>query len=134
VRFSRRSSGARAVGLANRLQKLEDAARPEVEADERDREKWRAHIRHAAESSNRSRERGGLEPIFEIADDGTVYTFDGRLVDDFHQSGAEHFYWMEVAWGGTSLIHDEEAEAFYTPEGELAVSRERFDLRHLLNR
>jgi hypothetical protein len=40
---------------------------------------------------------------------------------------------MEVGFGGPGLIHDEEAEAFYTPEGELAVSRERFDLQHLLN-
>jgi hypothetical protein len=122
------------VGLKNRLQKLEDAARPEVEEDERDRETWRAHIRHTAESSNCSRQREGLEPVFEIAEDGTVYTFDGRLVDDFHQSGAEQFYWMEVGFGGPNLIHDEEAEAFYTPEGELAVSRERFDLRYLLSR
>jgi hypothetical protein len=126
--------GARAVGLERRLQRLEDAARQEVEEDERDREKWRSRIRHAAECANRSRERESLEPIFEIAEDGTVYTFDGRLVDDWHQSGAEHFYWMEVAWGGPGLVHDEEAEAFYTPEGELVVSRERFDLRHLLNR
>jgi hypothetical protein len=122
------------VGLENRLQKLEDAARPEGEEDERDRDKWRAHIRHAAESSNCSREREGLEPIFEIAEDGMVYTFDGRLVDDFHQSGAEHFYWQAAAaWGDPGLVHDEEAEAFYTPDGELAVSRERFDLQHLLN-
>jgi hypothetical protein len=121
------------VGLENRLQKLEDAARPEVEEDERDRGKWRAHIRHAAESSNRSREREGLEPIFEITEDGTVYTFDGRLVDDFHQSGAEHFYWQAAAWGDPGQVHDEEAVAFYTPDGELAVSRERFDLQHLLN-
>ena len=121
------------MGLERRLQRLEDAARLEVEEDERDREKWRAHIRHAAETSNRSREREGLEPIFEIAEDGTVYTFDGRLVDDWHQSGAEHFYWMEVEWGGPGLVHDEEAEAFYTRAGELAVSRERFALRHLFN-
>ena len=119
-------------GIRRRLERLE-SIRHEP-ADERDREMWRAHIRNSAESSNRSREREGLEPIFEIAEDGTVYTFDGRLVDDFHQCGAEAFYWQEVEWGGTALVHDEEAEAFYTPEGELTVSRERFDLRHLLNR
>jgi hypothetical protein len=121
------------VGLENRLQKLEDVARPEVEEDGRDRDKWRAHIRHAAESSNRSREREGLEPIFEIAEDGTVYTFDGRLVDDFHQSGAEHFYWQASAWGDPGLVHDEKAVAFFAHSGELVVSRERFDLQHLLN-
>jgi hypothetical protein len=118
-------------GLERRLKRLE-GIRTEP-ADERDREMWRPHIRTSAESSNRSREREGLEPIFEITNDGTVYTFDGRLVDNFHQSGAEQFYWMEVGFGGSGLIHDEEAEAFYTPDGELAVSRERFDLQHLLN-
>jgi hypothetical protein len=119
-------------GLERRLERLE-SIRHEP-ANERDREMWRAHIRNSAESSNRSRAREGLVPIFEITDDGTVYTFDGRLVDDFHQSGAEHFYWMEVEWGGPGLVHDAEAQAFFTPEGELAVSRDCFDLGHLLNR
>jgi hypothetical protein len=107
--------------------------RPEDER-ERKREEWRAHIRHAAECANRDRGRENLEPIFEITDDGTVYTFDGRLVDDRHQSLAETFYWMEVGWGSPGLVHDEEEEAFYTLEGELAVSRTRCDLQILLNR
>ncbi len=41
---------------------------------------------------------------------------------------------LEVEWGGPGLIHDEKAEAFFTPDGKLAVSRDRFDLRHLLGR
>jgi hypothetical protein len=116
--------------LRKEVENLGTEQQPE---DEREREMWRSHIRHSAESANRSRQREGLEPIFEITEDGTVYTFDGRLVDDYHQSGAEHFYWMQVAWGGPGLVHDEEAEAFYTPDGELAVSRTHFDIRHLLN-
>jgi hypothetical protein len=67
-----------------------------------------------------------------ITAEGGIYTRDGRPVTEYHQLGAEEFYWMEVEWGGPGFIHDEEAEAFYTPEGELAVSRTRFDLRHLL--
>ncbi len=119
-------------GLERRLERLE-SIRPEP-ADERDGEKWRARIRHAAERCNECRKREHLEPIFEITEDGTVYTFDWRLVDDFHQSGAELFYWQEVEWGGPGLVLDEEHETFYTRAGELAVSRERFDLRHLLKR
>jgi hypothetical protein len=61
-------------------------------------------------------------------------TCDGKPVTDSRQTIAELFYWMDVEWGGSGLIHDEEAEAFYTPEGELGVSRTRFDLRHLFKR
>jgi hypothetical protein len=32
------------------------------------------------------------------------------------------FYWIEVEWGGSGLTHNEEAEAFYSAEGELTVS------------
>jgi hypothetical protein len=46
-----------------------------------------------------------------------IFTRDGRLVTEYHQLGAKDFYWMEVEWGGPGLIHDEEAVAFYTPEG-----------------
>ena len=115
--------------LERRVDRLEGGARPE-----RERETWRECIRGEAERVNDNRAREGKERLFEIAEDGTVYTRDGRLVDSFHQSGAEAFYWQEVEWGGPGLIHDEKAEAFFTPGGELAVSRVRFDLRHLLGR
>jgi hypothetical protein len=39
---------------------------------------------------------------------------------------------MEVGWGGSGLVHDEEAEAFYSKSGHLAVSRDRVDLRYLI--
>ncbi len=35
--------------------------------------------------------------------------------------------------GHLRLTHDEEAQAFYTPDGELALSRDRVDLRHLFS-
>jgi len=59
-------------------------------------------------------------------------TYDGRPVTLSRQILAEEFYWMEVEWGGPGLIHDEEAQAFYTPGGELALSRDRVDLQHLM--
>ncbi len=50
-----------------------------------------------------------------------------------NQTLAEVFYWKEVGWGGPVLVHDEEAQAFYTPDGELAVSRNRVGLRHMFD-
>jgi hypothetical protein len=34
---------------------------------------------------------------------------------------------------GLQLAHDEEAQAFYTPDGEPALSRDRADLRRLFS-
>jgi hypothetical protein len=118
--------------MRRRLERLEGAGRPAPE-DERQREEERKRIRDEAARINSSREREDKEPLFEITEDGTVYALDGRLVDNWHQTGAELFYWQQVEWGTRSLIHDEEAEAFCTPDGELAVSRDRFDLRSLLS-
>jgi hypothetical protein len=59
---------------------------------------------------------------------------DGRPVTDPRQTLAEHFYWMEVEWGHPGLVHDEEAQAFYTPDGDFALSRDRVDLRHLMDK
>ncbi len=79
-------------------------------------------------------EGGGLPP-FTIAEDGEIRSSrDGKLITTFAQTFAEEWYWQTVEWGGLGLVHDEEAEAFYTLEGELAVSRDRVDLRYLLNR
>ncbi len=58
-------------------------------------------------------------------------THDGRPVTDSRQIAAESFYWMEVEWGGRGLVHDEEAQVFFSRSGELAVSRDRVDLRHV---
>jgi hypothetical protein len=75
------------------------------------------------------------EPPFTITEAGEVFcTRDGKPVTTYHQTLAEPWYWQEVEWGGPGLVHDEEAEAFYTREGELAISRDRVDLQHYVNR
>ena len=119
------------MGLDRRLRKLEDAARPEPE-DEQAREERRKRIREEAEHANYCEWNRGGELLFEIDKDGDVFcTFDGRPVTDSRQILAEAFYHMEVEWGGPGLVHDEEAQAFYSLSGELAVSRDHVDLRHL---
>ena len=51
----------------------------------------------------------------------------------FHQTlAAEEWYWQELEWGAPGLVHDEEAQAFYTPAGELALPRDIAELRHLM--
>lgn len=89
---------------------------------------------HDAQRSNERREQEGKEPLFVITDDGEIFTRDGRPVTGYHQTLAEEFYWMTIEWGGLGFVHDEEAEAFYTEEGELAVSRTRANLQHILRR
>jgi hypothetical protein len=66
-------------------------------------------------------------PPFTIAEDGRVLcSRDGKQVTGFHQTLAEDWYWRQVAWGNPgSLVHDEEEQAFYTPEGEPVPSRDR---------
>jgi hypothetical protein len=46
---------------------------------------------------------------------------DGRPVTDPYQTLAEKFYSMEVGFGGEGLVHDEETQEFFTPEGEPSV-------------
>jgi hypothetical protein len=116
------------VGLKNRIEKLEDAARPEPE-DERERQKWRERIVYEANRMNEHRLNEGKEPVFEITDRGDVLcTHDGKPVTEFHQTLAEEWYWQFREWGDNprGLIHDEEAQAYYTPDGgELVFSRDR---------
>lgn len=48
---------------------------------------------------------------------------------------AEALYLMELEWhraGSSELIHDDSAEAFYSPGGEFAVSRRAVDLGVLM--
>lgn len=76
----------------------------------------------------------GDEPPFTIAEDGTVHsTRDGKPITDYAQTLAEVWYWDEVDRGELHLIHDEEAQTFRSPEGNLAISRERVDLRYLFS-
>jgi len=62
---------------------------------------------------------------------------DGRPVTDLLQTGAEVMYWLEVGWQEDEIAeglephiaHDEEEQAFYSPDGKLVLSREYVDLR-----
>jgi hypothetical protein len=120
-------------GIRRRLERLE-GIRPGPE-EERRREEERKRIREQAEHANYCGwdEEIGRWPLFEIDEDGDVFcTHDGKPVTDSRQILAECFYWMEVEWGGPGLDHDEEAQAFHTPGGELALSRESVDLENLM--
>jgi hypothetical protein len=87
-----------------------------------EREQRRKLVREQAEHINRCRDRDE-PPVFEITEAGDVLCArDGRPVTDPRQTLAERFYWMEVGWGGTGLVHDEEAEAF---SRKAATSRSR---------
>jgi hypothetical protein len=104
-------------------------------ADEQGRERERQRIKEDAEHANYCRwgEEFGCFPLFRIDEDGEVFcAHDESPVTDPRQILSEGFYWQEVEWGGSGLLHDEEGEAFRTLEGELAVSRDFADLRHLI--
>lgn len=117
--------------MKRRLDRLEDARHPQPEDE---REEKRRRIREQAEHANHCRDRDE-PPVFEITAAGDVLCArDGRPVTDPRQTLAEQFYWMEVEWGGPGLVHDEDAQAFYTPSGHLAVSRDRVNLQHLLRK
>jgi hypothetical protein len=132
--------------IKRRLAKLEGVPRPDPE-DERQRKEEQERIRQEAQRINEryveeqpiERELAWLEgddlPPFAIAEDGEVRSArDGKPITTFHQTLAEVWYWQEVEWGGPGLIHDEAAETFYTPNGELALSRDRVNLQHYLSR
>jgi hypothetical protein len=119
------------MSIEGRIRRLEgEHADPqEVPAEVEQR---RQALRRDAEHTNYCRGRDE-EPIFEITAGGDVVcAVDGRPVTDSRQILAERFYWMEVGWGGSDLVHDEEAQAFYSQSGHLAVSRDRVDLRYLM--
>jgi hypothetical protein len=92
-------------------------------------------IRKGGEWANEGRLREGAEPVFEMTEDGDVLCArGGRPVTSYRQMLAEPWYWEQVAWGEMGLIHDEGREAFYSPEGELALSRDRVNLPALFVR
>jgi hypothetical protein len=132
--YQRERCKVRRSDIGRRLSKLEAAGRPDLE-EAREREEERERIREQAEHANRCGwgEKTDRWPLFEIDEDGDVFcTHDGKPVTDSRQILAEEFYWMEVEWGGPGLIHDEEAQEFRTPGGELALSRERVSFPHLM--
>ncbi len=114
--------------LRRRLARLEGsygAMNKDREEIRRQEEQERRRIKASVEHAINCRTHRGEESYFAIADDGTPMTRDGRPVESTHQILAEEFYQMQLedGKGGSTLVHDEEAEAFYTPEGELALSR-----------
>jgi hypothetical protein len=121
-------------GLGRRLSNLEAAyggpKETAAEADERLKE-----VQRQAEHSNRCRD-ADEPPLFEITENGNVLcAHDGKPVTNTRQTLAEGFYWQTVEWGGDpNLIHDEEGQAFYTPDGELALSRDYVNLPALFGR
>jgi hypothetical protein len=119
--------------IKRRLNRLEGAGRPRLEA-ERHSEEERERIREQAEHANYCGWGAdfGRWPLFEIDEEGDVFcTYDGKPVTDTREVLAESYYWMAVEWGAPELVHDEEAEAFFTCEGELALSREHVNLELL---
>jgi hypothetical protein len=72
------------------------------------------------------------EPPFTITEDGVFASRDSKRITGFHQTLAEVWYWQAVEEGEPNLVHDQEAQAFYTPTGELALSRDVADLRYLM--
>lgn len=117
-------------GIERRLARLEDRTPPgEPLEDAEQREKRRKMIREGAEQINDQRLRDGMEPAFEITKTGDVLcTYDGRPVTAFHQTLAEDWYHLQLAARRDGIedgfMHDPEAEAFYGPDGEIALSRE----------
>jgi hypothetical protein len=124
--------------IKRRLSRLEGAERPGPDGGHQREEERKRRIREQAEHANCCGwgKEVGRGPLFGIDEDGgdVFCTHDGKPVTDSHQILAECFYWQALEWGGHSLVHDEEAQAFYTPSGALALSREYVNLQHLLGR
>jgi len=119
--------------IERRLERLEAGGGLEETAAERE-ERLRM-IREGAAGANDRARREGRVPPFELADTGGVScTRDSRLVTTFRQTLAEEWYWEMLEEGPGHLVHDVEAQAFYTPAGDLALSRDVVDLRYLMPR
>ncbi|MDP9479418.1 MAG: hypothetical protein M3R38_27730 [Actinomycetota bacterium] len=117
--------------MERRIRRLEESGGPPGETERERAERLRT-VREQAEHANRCH-RGEVPP-FVIDEDGDVFSSrDGKPIIETCQTLAEEWYWEEVeVWGGEGLVHDEEAKAFYARTGELAISRDVVDLRHLM--
>ena len=93
-------------------------------------------IRRAALHANRCAKG---DPPFVVTEEGVYCSADGRPVTDLLQTGTEVMYWLEVGWHEEEIAeglephvaHDEEEQAFYSPDGRLILSRDYVDLRGL---
>ncbi len=117
------------MSLRRRLDALEGGA--DAGETEQERAERLKTVREQAEHTNHCN-RSEIPP-FVIDEDGDVFSSrDGKPITDSRQTLAEPWYWEEVEGGGEGLVYDEEAQAFYARTGELAISRDRVDLRHLM--
>ncbi len=107
---------------------------------EAERAEKRKKVREQAEHANHCR-RSEIPP-FVVDEEGKVFSSrDGKPITEPHQTLAEEWYWQELEWhreaageGIEVFVHDEEAQAFYTPDGELTLSRDLANLRLVLRR
>jgi hypothetical protein len=135
-------------GLLSRLDRLE--TRRGVTDEDRERE--RRIIREAAEHANYCftheghysvkfgyklctlQEALGIQELFLITDTGVFAGVDGKPVTAYTQTLAEEWYWDHLlCWPpDPRFIHDEDEQAFYTHDGDVALSRDFVDLRVFL--
>ncbi len=124
------------MSLRRRVEALEGSgAALETEAERAERLRT---VREQAEHANHCH-RGEVLP-FVVDEEGFAFSSrDGKPITEPRQTLAEEWYWQELEWhreaageGIEVFFHDEEAQAFYTPAGDLAISRDRMDLRHLM--
>jgi hypothetical protein len=109
--------------VASRLTKVE--ARLGVRGEENP-ERNRRLILEKAEHTNlcANAEDFGMHPLFDIRPDGVYCTVDGKKLTHWSQVGAEFFYWFHVYAEFPWFIHNDEAQAFYSIDGELCQSRD----------
>jgi hypothetical protein len=70
-------------------------------------------------------------PPFRIEDGRVFSSRDGKPITDPHWVTCEVWYWEEYDTGNLRLRHNAEREAFYAPDGNLALSRESVNICYL---
>jgi hypothetical protein len=118
--------------IVRRLERLEAMAGAPTPETERERTERLRIVREQAEHANHCLWSG--KPAFVIDEEGAMFASrDGKPITEPRQTLAEEWYWKEAEeWGGEGLVHDEEAQAFYTPSGELALSCDLVDLQRYM--
>lgn len=122
-------------GADRRLRRLEalrvGGGTEETEAERLERLRM---IHEGAAWANRTSLREERGPVFETTGVGVFCTHDGRPVTAYRQTLAELWYWQTLEEGGEGLVHDEDAETFYSRTGELAISRDLVNLEHFMGK
>jgi hypothetical protein len=121
------------MDIERRLERLEAVHAGGVKETTNEREERLRMIKEGAENANDRALRDGRIPPFVIeAGGGVVCSHDGRAVVTSRQVSAEDWYRRELASGYGHLRHDPEEEAFYTRAGDLALSRQIMNIRHII--